>query len=289
MAIIETTCSHCHRQAQVKLVARISDGPRAGRAMGHTGWARSIATSATTSARISNLGNEAKRQTLLKDLQSAASQIDKIKIAGELAQIAAKGKDPIIAAFAGKCSFVDCGGPILLIGSLDHPYDVAFQPTSEQWAGIHVQAFNGGAFELATIYPVASGLDPHPAWPQVAKEQLPELVEDLNRNRSPSRILAGARTVLDTMLKDLLKEDMPNGRGAAIRLLHERGIVTESIAEWSKKLWKDGSDASHDGSGDRARATAYLDFLKVLLRVAYVLPHDIEALKAKEDAEALIG
>lgn len=268
MAKIETQCPHCHRNASIEVSHRIADGPGRGTTPGlYTQWAEPFQ-------------DEAQRAATAEVLRYVS-----LRSKGERPATAPPKGPQRTAAFAGRCSFTDCGGPVLLIARLAD-WDDDLRQGNQAFATA-VRRWELGDSLLA-IFPNPPSGSAHQAWPLVAKEILPELVEDLGRNRAPSRILAGARTILDVSLKELLGNEKVEGRSAAIQKLRERGVVTESLALWAKSLWRDGSDAVHDGAGSRELAVAYLDFLRVFLRLAFELPVEIEALRQK-DASAEEG
>lgn len=289
MATIETRCPHCHRQSQIGLIARVAEGPYPLRNAGKTGWGAAFQSLTVTAAKAARASHDAKKKDLTEKLLKPGTTMERMTTAAKLKALGEQPPEPVLAAFAGQCGFLDCGGPALIVAVIQENADSLLRPSSDSWATLHLQAFTGGAFEVSAIFPPSSALQVHPAWPEIARTHLPELVEDLARNREPARILAGTRTVLDIILKDLLGKDMPKGRSSAIELLRDKGLATESLAHWAKQLWKDGSDASHDAKGERAQASAYLDFLKVLLQIAYVLPAEIDDLRKKDPLLEILG
>jgi hypothetical protein len=289
MATVETRCPHCHRQSQIRLVSRVAEGPYPLRATGKTRWGLAFQNATIAAGKAALSEYEADHKRLSQEMISAKVGTERISKMAALNALPRPPAEPVLAAFAGQCGFIDCGGPSLLVAIVLHGADELLTPGSEGWNSLHLQAFRGGAFEIAAIFPPSSSLEIHQEWPEVAKSHLPELAEDLARGREPSRILSGARTVLDVVLKDLLGKEMPKGRSAAIELLKTKGMATQSLADWAKQLWKDGSDASHDGIGARAQAGAYLDFLKVLLQIAYVLPAEIADLQKKDPLSDILG
>lgn len=285
MAVLETACPHCHRQSQFKLFGRIAEGPSSRKVAPRTQWGYAFQRGAIASAQKDRREYETKKAQLTRQLPAKSDLGETLRALAELQQLEEPPIEPALAAFSSQCTFADCGGPALLVCHIDSTADEAFTPGNAAWDVVQLPLVQGGAIELVAIFPASTTLNVHPSWPSIARSHLPELVEDLARGRDPSRILAGARSVLDVVLKDLVGENLPKGRTAQILKLQETGLITAGIADWAKSLWKDGSDASHDGSGDRIQASAYLDFLKVLLQVAYVLPAEIETLKAKSEAK----
>lgn len=283
MAVLETACPHCHRQAQFKLFGRIAEGPSSRKTAPRTKWGYAFQTGAISEALKDRRDYERAKSQLSKAASSASDITETLRKLAELQGLQEPTAEPSLVAFSSQCTFADCGGPALLICHIAADANDAFTPGTPAWEAIQLPLVAGGVIELAAIFPASTVVDVHPAWPEVARSHLPELVEDLNRNRQPSRILAGARTVLDVVLKDLLGDDLPKGRSAQIQKLQELGLVTAGIADWAKSLWKEGSNASHDGTGDRKQASAYLDFLQILLQVAYVLPAQINSLKTKAE------
>jgi len=277
VAIIETACPHCHRQSQMRLHDRIADGS-AGRG---SAWGRRFENQRIIEAKEALREHRERSRQISADIKAAGNNIEKLMMLAEHTKQGPEPVQPLLAAFGAQCSFADCGGPVLLICSIMPSADENLVPGQQGWATSQYTAAAGGPVEISAVYPPPSALDVHANWPEIARRLIPELVEDLARNRDASRILSGARTVLDTVLRDLIGKATPKGRAQQIDYLLKEGLITPSISEWAKQLWRDGSDASHDGVGDKELATAYLDFLRVFLRVTYVLPSEIALLRAK--------
>lgn len=273
MAIVETPCPHCHRQAQFHLVSRVAEGPYPHQDGQRTQWGRAFVSDRILKARTAQSDYETQRDRLAKQMLAPnITNADQVRLMGEYNALPIPAAEPYLTAFAAHCGFADCGGPVLMICSIPAHANSQLMPGSDVWEYAQITAGPESIFEMVRIFPESSVLQSHPSWPLTAQKQLPEIAEDLARGRDPARILSGARTILDIILRDLLTGEVPAGRKAQITALQEQGIITTSIANWARDLWKEGSDATHDGIGDRQTAEKYVDFLKVLLHVAYVLP-----------------
>lgn len=282
MAILDAECPHCLRFAQMVLRDRLADNKPSGGTTAHTAWAKRYSTTSQLNAKNKGAEYLSKRDALIKKMMAGDStQLEKLSASANLSKLGDQPPIPFTVAFSARCSFSDCGGPALLICSIREDVDDKLVPGANGWSSVHLSSTVDGLLEIAATFPVASGLSVHTSWPEVARRLLPELIEDVGRNRDPSRILSGARTVLDTCLRDLLGSAVPKGRSAQIDKLIQVGKITPDIGDWAKSLWKDGSDASHDAVGDRKLAESYLDFLPVFLRVTYTLPSEIADLRAR--------
>ena len=94
--------------------------------------------------------------------------------------------------------------------------------------------------------------------------------EDALNRRNPSGIMSGSRSCLDVALKALGETE--GYRRTRIENLLKRGLITKSIATWSKKLWDEGSDSVHDLDADLDRAIEHVDFLRLFFEVVFRLP-----------------
>ena len=94
----------------------------------------------------------------------------------------------------------------------------------------------------------AHGIVRDESLPEIIREQFIFIQEDAKKKRNPAGILSGARSCLDVALKSLGEEE--GGRRDRINNLANKGIITKDIAAWAQKLWKDGSDATHDLKAD---------------------------------------
>ncbi len=281
MAVIDAECPHCLRFAQLVLRDRIADDQNGIGATAHAVWAQKYTTVSQGHAKEKLAAYNAYHTTLLKTLRSGETQLQKMSASLEIKKLGLPPVIPRTAAFSARCSFSDCGGPALIVCSIRADVEDKLVPGAPGWSSLHLRSVVDGQLEIATIFPSASGLSVHSSWPEVARRLLPELIEDIGRNRDSSRILSGARTILDTCLKDLLQAEVPKGRSAQIDKLVEIGKITPDIGDWAKSLWRDGSDASHDAVGEQKAAEAYLDFLPIFLRVTYTLPQEIIELRSR--------
>lgn len=260
---------------------RVAEGAvLAYRGVKHTRWGERY-KSTMAQHFVGESAQYAEKQANFRQQLAGGTPIEQLKVHAERLQSQSEPQIPRLIAFSAQCALADCGGPALLICSMDEDLASRLVPGGQDWGAEHRTAALDPSIEICAVYPPVSGLTTHPTWPDIAKRLLPELVEDLFNNRDTSRILAGARTVLDTCLRDLIGDTAPKGRGAQIDLLLKQGIITPAVAELANQLWRDGSDATHDAAGDRRLATAYLDFLGVFLRLTYALPQEISDLQEK--------
>ncbi len=118
--------------------------------------------------------------------------------------------------------------------------------------------------------------------PDPIQKSFEEMLEDAKSRRNPNGILAVARGCLDVALKEL--KETEGGRSTRIENLFKRGLITEGLAEWANKLWKDGSDAAHDLSGDIDLAIEHVRFLELFFQVVFDIPEKIRESKKDEES-----
>lgn len=114
-----------------------------------------------------------------------------------------------------------------------------------------------------------------PEVPADIAEVLVELDEDYRRGRNAGRVLAGCRSVLDKALATL-DPSATGARSNRIDALSKSGKLTADIAEWAKRLWVDGNDGVHELSAAGHPVGEHIEFLKLFVEVAFVIPERIK-------------
>jgi hypothetical protein len=144
--------------------------------------------------------------------------------------------------------------------------------------GQNQERFVFSEFELLATYPEPQKATRDPAYPDELREIFAEAQEDLALGRSPARIVATCRSVLDVATNKL------NGRGATLSAridnLKERGVMTEAIADWAHAVRIDGNEAIHELVATAQEARELVEFIKMFLDVAFVLPKRIAERRA---------
>ncbi|WP_432449039.1 DUF4145 domain-containing protein [Aliiroseovarius marinus] len=129
---------------------------------------------------------------------------------------------------------------------------------------------------IKAIYPTPETAEQNPFWPETLRQQFADAQDILAEGRSPSIVLATCRTVLELALKELDPQDLKSPLFNRIEKLHSSGRITTPIKDWAHDVRLDGNNATHDGTGDRAAAAEYVEFLKMFLNMTFSLPARIE-------------
>jgi len=188
--------------------------------------------------------------------------------------------------FAGlaRCSL--CGNPVMFVivaSEEEFAHRLAHRHSKQH------ERLPSEAFAVVQTYPELSQVDAHPSWPEKLQAPFVELQEDVARNRTPGRIIAGCRSILDVATKDLLRKyrpldpdpEVPKGKRpkedifSRVNALADLGLLTGILGQWAHKLRQLGADATHDLEGDPEDARQFVEFLKLFLHVAYELPQAI--------------
>ncbi len=156
------------------------------------------------------------------------------------------------------------------------PVMVNFEATLKSIRGLQATAnrpeerFVPGDVKVLSTHPTAAKASRDPAYPEELREIFAEAQEDLMLNRSAARIVATCRSVLDVATKKL------NGKGrdllARIDNLREAGVLTQSLSEWAHTVRINGNEAIHELTATKDEAAEIVEFIKMFLDVAFVLP-----------------
>jgi len=167
-----------------------------------------------------------------------------------------------------------CHGPVM----------VNFEATLSSLRGMQAAAnrpeerFVAGDVKILATYPTPAKASRDPAYPEELREIFAEAQEDLLLNRSSARIVATCRSVLDVATKKL------NGKGKdllnRIDNLREEGILTQSLSEWAHTVRINGNEAIHELTATKQEAAEIIEFIKMFLDVAFVLPTRIAERRA---------
>ena len=184
-----------------------------------------------------------------------------------------------LAAVASYCP--ECENPVALIVE---GKDRILRPIMSESVESRDWGYFGSDLTLKEVVPKPVGLPLDVAVPERIRHVLPDLAEDVGRRRNAVGTLNLCRGVLEEALRELeqANSQTPNRNTLLVNRIDnlcERGIITKSVAEWAHEIRLDGNRSAHELVGDPDLAVVYLDFLKVFLEVAFVLPKKIEAVR----------
>lgn len=164
-----------------------------------------------------------------------------------------------------------------------HPSLVLYECTRATHEGISriIQNREGnlmggpGAVSIKAYYPTPKTADQSPFWPESLRRIFADAQDMLAEGKSPSIVLATARSVLELALKEI--DDEPKlTLYQRIEQLHAKGIITSPVKDWAHDIRLDGNAGTHSGSGDQASAAEYIEFLKLFLDMSFSLPERIK-------------
>lgn len=136
----------------------------------------------------------------------------------------------------------------------------------------------GGARSITVTdyYPKPKEADQSPDWPESLRKIFADTQDMLVEGKSPSIIVATARSVLELALKELT--GLPDlTLYKRIEHLHDTGVITTPIKDWAHSIRLDGNAGTHSGVGEEQEAKEYVEFLKLFLDMTFSLPKRIEA------------
>lgn len=193
----------------------------------------------------------------------------------------AEHDDPAVtAAVASYCP--ECEGLVsLLVKGKDSVLRPIMADNVEPSEWGHYQA----DLELEAQYPERVGRQFSEAVPAVIRNALPDLLEDVSRQRNSAASLVTCGAILEVALKELEKRTSIDGRAKNLSLvqridqLRDAGIITSAIADWAHEIRLDRNAGAHELVGDPALAFAYANFLKTFIDMGFEWPQQIEAIR----------
>jgi rRNA maturation protein Nop10 len=178
----------------------------------------------------------------------------------------------------GAASCPNCGGPILIWFECPQESLALMKASS----GSHEWRYNGSNPKILGVFPEGEKPDDSPHYPEALRKVFVELQEDVKMGRNAPRIVVGCRSVLEVALKDLGYTGKHQDLRDRIKKARADGRLTESMSAWAERIRLEGNEAAHELSATDAEAREFVDFLRLFLEIAFVLPARIEAAK-KED------
>ena len=128
----------------------------------------------------------------------------------------------------------------------------------------------GVAPKILATYPEPAKPDDSPNYPHALRQVFIELQEDVRAKRSPARIIAGCRSVMEVALRELNYE-----KGNLVDRIDKArsdGVVTEGLRGWAHRVRLQGNEAIHELTAEFHEAEELVDFIRLFLEVAFDLP-----------------
>lgn len=127
--------------------------------------------------------------------------------------------------------------------------------------------------ELIESYPPQPEYYSNKAYPDDLKKPFVDLQIAMDQGHTPAFILAGCRMVLEAAVKNLGAKG--NGLFPQIDDLVEKGILSNLLGDWAHLIREYGNRAAHQLDGAAEEAREMIDFTRIFLDYAYVLPYRI--------------
>ncbi len=133
--------------------------------------------------------------------------------------------------------------------------------------------YNGPAPKLLKQYPEPQHAFDHPAIPERAAKLFTNLQDHMRQGLEPSMVVAGCRSTLEMALGSLGAE----GRTLIDRIndLHQKGVLTRVLADWAHQVRMEGNQAIHEINATVEQADEMINFVRIFLEYAFVLPQRI--------------
>jgi len=128
--------------------------------------------------------------------------------------------------------------------------------------------------ELIATYPSQVEYHVHKAYPENLKKPFIDLQIILDQDRSPAIIVAGCRMVLESAVNDL--DAQGKNLWGKIENLVSQGVLSALLGEWAHLIRKEGNRAVHDFDATEKEAKEIVEFTRIFLDYAYVLPFRIK-------------
>lgn len=163
----------------------------------------------------------------------------------------------------------ECNGPLMIsfecqFGELT---DIRHAAGKSEWV------LTGPDLKSIKVYPELNEPDDSPHFPQELRAIFVELQEDIQLQRTATRIVVGCRSVLEVALRALGYKD--GNLLSRINNARTDGLLTESMKNWSHRIRINGNEAVHELQATDEEAREFVAFLKLFLEIAFVLPERI--------------
>lgn len=123
---------------------------------------------------------------------------------------------------------------------------------------------------INSMFPPQPEAEEDPHWPVEIRRHFRDAQDMLMNKMSPSIIIGVCRTVLDVVTRKL--EADAKTLSGRIDQLRDRAVVTIPIADWAHSLRLEGNAAVHEAEGTESDAREYIEFLRMLMNIAFTLP-----------------
>lgn len=169
----------------------------------------------------------------------------------------------------GVASCPKCRGPVMIW------FECAYGDLAKiiQSSGNNEWILTGAEPRNIRTYPELKLPDDSENFPQKLRAVFVELQEDLEMKRTPARIVAGCRSVMEVALAacglDKTKEPTLSKR---IDKAREMGLITESMKNWAHRVRLDGNEAVHELDASAEDAQQLVNFIRLFLEVVFNLP-----------------
>ena len=173
----------------------------------------------------------------------------------------------------GVASCPRCHGPVMIWFECVDQSMIYIHQSSEdkEWC------YDGLAPKVLSVWPKPEEPDDSPHYPEALRQVFIELQEDVKDGRTASRIVFGCRGVLEVALEALGYDEKMGALIKRIDKAREDGVLTESMRKWAHRIRLDGNEAAHKLTASNEDAKEFVDFLRLFLEVAFVLPARIPA------------
>jgi hypothetical protein len=168
----------------------------------------------------------------------------------------------------GMASCPKCNGPILIWFECASDALRRIGTSAKDW----VWRYDGPPPRILGVYPKGEEPDDSPHFPEALRKVFVELQEDIRMKRTAPRLVMGCRSVMEVALKALGYDDKKDALSGRIDKARDDGVLTESMRAWAHRIRLDGNEAAHELQATDEEAREFVDFLRLFMEVAFVLP-----------------
>jgi len=193
---------------------------------------------------------------------------------GPSVQVRSYSQDTPVEAY-GVSTCPECESPILVRFSCGYGQLQLCKTsgTQSEWR------YSGEPPKIIDTFPRPQMPDDSPWYPDEIREIFIELQEDVQRDRSPARIIVGCRSVMEVALRKLGYEK--GNLLSRIEMARNDGILTESMKDWAHRVRINGNEAVHELSASHEQAKELVAYIRLFLEIAFVLPKRVDSEMSK--------
>ena len=186
-----------------------------------------------------------------------------------------RGQPPIPAKiFACGCC-MNCNHPVLAELGVDQNMLRELQDCLEHGEKI----YDGKEPEIRRLLPEKIPVYSHPSLPDDVRILFVDLQDMCREKKTPSRIVAGCRSVLEASVKHL--EGKGNTLSQRLNDLKEKAVISGVLWDWSTHIRLEGNEAVHEINASPEDAAELVDFTKIFLHYAFEMPARIRDLSGQ--------